>query len=103
MSRCFFVSALLLVSYSASPLLLAQSPSAPSLAQSSAQQSAPRAARPNDRNCIRDTGSLIPAKKGRCLPVTGRSYSQQDLLRTGQPDLGEALQQLDPSITVRRH
>ncbi len=103
MSRCFFVSALLLVSYGASPLLLAQSPPAPPLAQSSGQPSAPRAARSNDRNCIRDTGSRIPAKKGRCLPVTGRSYSQQDLLRTGRPDLGEALQQLDSSITVRGH
>lgn len=103
MSRCFFVSALLLVSYGVSPMLLAQSLAAPAFAQSSAQPSAQQAARPNDRNCIRDTGSRIPVKKGRCLPVTGRSYSQQDLLRTGRPNLGEALQQLDPRITVHGH
>jgi hypothetical protein len=56
--------------------------------------------KPGDRNCIRDTGSLIPAKKGECLPVTGRTYSKQDLDSTGKTTLGPALQQLDPSITV---
>jgi hypothetical protein len=57
--------------------------------------------KPGDRNCIRDTGSLIPAKKGECLPVTGRTYSKQDLDSTGKNTLGPALQQLDPSITVQ--
>jgi hypothetical protein len=57
--------------------------------------------KPGDRNCIRDTGSLIPPKKGECLPVAGRTYSKQDLDSTGQSTLGPALQQLDPSITVR--
>jgi hypothetical protein len=55
---------------------------------------------PGDRNCLQSTGSLIPAKPGTCLPVAGRSYSQQDLRNTGQPNVGPALQQLDPSITV---
>lgn len=104
MSRFVFASALLLASCGASAVLLAQSPPAPSsLTESSSHQSLPRAARLNDRNCIRDTGSLIPAKKGHCLPVAGRSYSQQDLQRTGEPELGAALQKLDPSITVRGH
>ncbi len=58
---------------------------------------------PGDRNCIRDTGSHIPPKKGECLPVTGRSYSQEELLRTGQPDVGHALQQLDPAVQVTGH
>lgn len=104
MSRFVFVSAMLLAGCGASAVLLAQNPPAatPS-AGSSSRPSAQQAARPDDRNCIRETGSHIPAKKGHCLPVAGRSYSQQDLRRTGEPDLGRALQKLDPSITVRGH
>lgn len=56
--------------------------------------------RPGDRNCLRSTGSLIPAAPGHCLALPGRSYSQQDLQRTGQIDTGRALQQLDPSISL---
>lgn len=69
--------------------------------QGMADQSAPKKPpQPGDRNCIQSTGSLIPAKPGTCLPVAGRSYSYQDIRNTGQPTLGPALQQLDPSITV---
>ncbi len=59
--------------------------------------------RPGDRQCIRDTGSLIPAKKGQCLPVAGRSYSKGDIDATGETRLGPALERLDPAITVRGH
>ena len=55
---------------------------------------------PGDRNCLQDTGSLIPPAKGQCLPVSGRSYSSTDIQRTGQTDIGQALQQLDPSVTL---
>jgi hypothetical protein len=104
MSRFVLVSAMLLACCGASTALLAQDvPAAPPSTGSSSQSSAQPAARPDDRNCIRDTGSLIPVKKGHCLPVNGRSYSQQDLQRTGEPDLGRALQKLDPRITVRGH
>ncbi|HKT30668.1 hypothetical protein [Dyella sp.] len=57
--------------------------------------------KPGDRQCIRDTGSLIPAKKGECLPVAGRSYSKQDIDTTGETTLGPALEKLDPAITTR--
>lgn len=101
MSRFVFVSAMLLAGCGASTVLLAQdSPISPPSAGSSGQQ---HAARPDDRNCIRDTGSRIPVKKGHCLSVNGRSYSQQDLQRTGEPGLGRALQKLDPRITVHGH
>lgn len=56
--------------------------------------------KPGDRNCIRDTGSLIPPKKGECLPVFGHSYTKDDIDNTGERTLGPALQKLDPSITV---
>lgn len=56
--------------------------------------------RPGDPNCLRQTGSLIPAKKGHCLPVAGRSYSAEQLRRTGAVDTAHALQMLDPSISL---
>lgn len=59
------------------------------------------AVKPGDRNCIRDTGSLIKPKDGACLPVAGRSYGQDDIQRTGKTRLGPALQDLDSSVTVR--
>lgn len=59
--------------------------------------------KPGDRACLQSTGSMIRPKPGTCLPVAGRSYSQQDILNTGSPTVGPALQMLDPSITVRGH
>jgi hypothetical protein len=56
--------------------------------------------KPGDHNCLRDTGSLIKPKPGQCLPVTGRSYSKQDIDRTGERTLGPALRDLDPSVTI---
>lgn len=62
----------------------------------------PRRASPlsGTRMCIRDTGSLIPAPKGQCLPVPGNSYSQKDIRQTGATNIGQALQMLDPSVTA---
>ena len=55
--------------------------------------------KPGDRNCLRDTGSLIPAKKGQCLQgAFGRSYSARELRSTGQQDIAGALRMLDPAI-----
>lgn len=55
--------------------------------------------KPGDRSCIRDTGSLIPAKQGQCLQGSfGRSYSARELRDTGQPKMGDALRMLDPAI-----
>lgn len=63
-----------------------------------------RAVPPLDsRSCIRDTGSHIPPPKGQCLPVAGNSYSQEDIQRTGATNVGQALQMLDPSVTVHGH
>lgn len=63
----------------------------------------------NSRNCLQDTGSRITAaanakarkagKKERdCVISAGRTYSKDDIDRTGQTDVASALRQLDPSI-----
>jgi uncharacterized low-complexity protein len=59
-----------------------------------------RLIKPGDRACLRNTGSLIPPKKGDCLPVAGRSYSRDELRNTGAIDNAHALQMLDPSISL---
>lgn len=53
-------------------------------------------------NCLRQTGSRISPradKHGRkCVNAPGRSYSKDDLDRTGATDMAEALRRLDPSV-----
>lgn len=101
MSRFMRVASLLLAGLAIGFVAQAQQvPVAASSVQSPQQKAV---VKPGDRNCIRDTGSRIPAKPGHCLPVGGRSYSQQDLQNTGEIELGPALQKLDPSVTVRGH
>jgi len=48
--------------------------------------------------CLTHTGSRI-ADKGKCRG-TGRSYTGEDLKRTGATTVGGALPLLDPEITV---
>lgn len=50
--------------------------------------------------CLRDTGSHIRVRKGECRAFVGRSYSREDLSRTGETRVGEALRRLDTSITT---
>ncbi|RDS85416.1 hypothetical protein [Dyella psychrodurans] len=72
----------------------------PSAAAPSNTQGHQSPIKPGDRNCLRSTGSMIPPKKGGCLPVTGRTYTKDDIDNTGAHTLGPALERLDPSITV---
>ena len=68
-----------------------------------------------DPNCLRYTGSVIVAKQNLrneraarqsgtaaeqpvCSDRMGRSYTQDDLRRTGATDISDALRRLDPSI-----
>jgi hypothetical protein len=60
---------------------------------------APQAA-VTDPTCLDGTGTRLPAKSAQCS--TGRSYSHDDITRTGATNPGEALQLLDPSVTVQR-
>jgi 2-keto-3-deoxy-galactonokinase len=45
------------------------------------------------------TGTRIALKPGQCAMVPGRSYSQDELERTGAIDTAEALRLLDPSFS----
>lgn len=104
MSRILLLSLSLAAACGLGPSLFAQE--APAAAASVGQPAAHAASgplKPGDRNCLRSTGSLIPAKKGGCLPVTGHSYSREEILRTGAPDTAGALRQLDPSLQVHGH
>ena len=51
--------------------------------------------------CLSQTGSRIAGNNGNCSAI-GRSYSSDDINRTGSTTAGEALRLLDPSITVHR-
>ena len=55
-----------------------------------------------DRNCLKETGSRLaprPDSKGRkCINATGRSYTKDDLDRTGAIDVKDALRRLDPAV-----
>jgi hypothetical protein len=98
------VTLVLLAGFAVGACVCAQSvPPATTTAPQSSQTAATtrhHVPKPGDRNCVHDTGSLIPARKGECLPVNGRSYSGDELKRTGTNDTGRALQMLDPSISV---
>jgi hypothetical protein len=52
----------------------------------------------NDPNCLTDTGSQIVSKSS--CRGHGRSYSSEDIDRTGKTSVADALGVLDPSITV---
>lgn len=97
----FFVA---LPALTVSSLAFAAPQASPPVGQATAQhEAAPAthsAVKPGDRHCLRDTGSLIRPKKGECLPVSGRSYTKQEIDNTGERTLGPALQKLDPSITL---
>ncbi|MFC5579570.1 hypothetical protein [Rhodanobacter terrae] len=105
MSKLSIITFALMTGLGISAMTFAQS--IPAAGSAQASQRGPKSAsadhqiiKPGDRNCLRETGSLIPAKKGECLPVIGRSYSSEELRRTGHPDTARALQMLDPSISV---
>ena len=106
MNKTLIALAVIAVAAGFGPSALAQD-TTPTRTSASAQaqtsqtaQSAQPVDHTKDPNCIRDTGSHIPPPKGGCLPVSGRSYSHEDLERTGQTNVGRALQQLDPSVSV---
>lgn len=60
---------------------------------------------PDDRFCIKETGSRIVASRNRskksdeeCVNAAGRVYTRKDIERTGSTDVKDALRRLDPSV-----
>jgi hypothetical protein len=51
--------------------------------------------------CVSGDGSRIAAAQGNCAQF-GRSYTQEDIQRTGETTVGGVLRDLDPAITVSR-
>ena len=52
----------------------------------------------SEHACLRQTGSRIHHRAGTC--AFGRSYSGDDLRRTGANDVAHGLQLLDPAISA---
>lgn len=79
-------------------------PAAPE--QADKQADTDRAGTGVDRFCLKETGSHIPVasrvsgnrEHRRCTGANGRVYTREEIERTGEVDLAEALRRLDPSI-----
>jgi hypothetical protein len=61
---------------------------------------APATARTAVAACPPNTTASRIQRPNECSASPIRTYSQEDVQRTGQPDVGNALQMLDPSISV---
>lgn len=57
------------------------------------------AAMSKDPSCLQDTGSRITPAPSMCRGV-GRSYTSEDIERTGSNSAADALKLLDSSVTV---
>lgn len=104
----------LLIAFFAAALAPAAFAQVASVEPAPAQESQPAAKedRRPDFHCLRYTGSTITAQRNkrdeqrargkpirpRCASAAGRSWSREDLDRTGASDLRSALRMLDPSI-----
>jgi hypothetical protein len=53
------------------------------------------------RTCMHYTGSRLIMKPDQCSASPGRSYSKEDIDRTGHSTVAGALRNMDPSVTIR--
>jgi hypothetical protein len=53
------------------------------------------------RACMHYTGSRLIMKPDQCSASPGRSYSKEDMDRTGHSTVAGALRDMDPSVTIR--
>jgi hypothetical protein len=49
-------------------------------------------------SCVRETGSRIAKPDSPCVNAPGASYTQEDLQRTGEINVGDALKKMDPRL-----
>ncbi len=52
--------------------------------------------------CVPDTASRIPVNEHGCAGF-GRTYTREDIERTGATDAAQALRLLDPALQVHGH
>ncbi len=104
MQRLVLLSLVLGFAYSAAAQTPAVAPAdaaTPTTATEDASTDQASKDKPADRTCLRETGSrLIRADRDsrKCAIAFGRSYTREDLQRTGEVDLADALRRLDPAI-----
>lgn len=73
------------------------------VAEETVNADTPKLAEVNDRNCLRHTGTRIKRRdKDGCINAPGRSYDKDDIDSTGASTAAEALERLDPSVSIRR-
>jgi hypothetical protein len=59
-------------------------------------------AEPADANCLKSTGSLLSSPPWKCEMLHGNVYDREQIDTTGANNIGDALRQLDPAMTISR-
>jgi hypothetical protein len=57
--------------------------------------------RTDRRHCLKYTGTRV-RRPDSCIELPGHVHEQDALVMTGERDAAEALNRLDPSVTIRR-
>ena len=71
------------------------------VACASTPQPAPKTASSVPPGCVASGSRITPSTTGTTgCTAFGRSYSNEDIRRTGEDDVGKAIALLDPTITV---
>lgn len=102
MNRHLLLSACLIVTTLPVLAAAADAPAAAATASASSAQTAPTPAKPAAPEPCVPTGSRIARRDGNCNANAGRSYDEEQIRQTGANNVGQALQLLDPGVTVNR-
>ncbi len=71
---------------------------APAAEATEANANAPVAQKSDDITCLRDTGTRTKRRDDKgCTGAAGRTYSREDLARTGATDTADAIRKLHPA------